>query len=297
MTKVNSPVGKQVETFLSPGSFIRAASAAHPAFRYAIAVAGILAIVVAFSRFGVGYEALAFGAVAVIALMALFLIFAQAARLSGTNFDLPAKVLIWFVLLIAMLVVSLLVGSVFFDRPLPLRSVIMKSANPAPPALPKTNANELSPAQRSLLEADIVNAYKAVGYQMGYFNSWARPPTLQTMRVTQKEISATAPDGRVVSMSIDPKQLPAPQFYNSNTIASAAMSPSITDFFSAYQQYRDALAHLASLTGNYNGAIIGTMSEGRKVLDRGRAALCGLGSKPPLLFPDGRAPEPGPTGC
>jgi len=50
--------------FLTPASFIRAAKAAHPAFRYALAVAGILAIVTTFTKFGVGLATLVFGAIA-----------------------------------------------------------------------------------------------------------------------------------------------------------------------------------------------------------------------------------------
>jgi hypothetical protein len=68
----------QKEDFLSPASFISVAKAAHPAFRYAIVVAGILAIVVTFVNFGVGYATLVFGAIALIGLMVLFLVFAQA---------------------------------------------------------------------------------------------------------------------------------------------------------------------------------------------------------------------------
>lgn len=293
MAKVNPTIGKQVESFLTPASFIRAAKAAHPAFRYATAIGGILAIVVVFSRFGVGYATLAFGSVAVIVLMALFLIFAQASRLSGTNLDLPATVLIWFVLLVAMVVVSLLVSSVFFDAPLRLRSAIMQNTSSETPSL--VTPRELLPAQRSLLEADIVNAYKAVGYQMGYFNSWARPPTFATMRVAQGEIFVTAPHG-VVSMSIDPRQLPTPQYYSPNAIAGATVSPDVTAFF-LYEQYRNSLAHLVSRTGDFSGGIISAKAFGQTVLDRGRAALCGLGSKPPILFPQGNAPEPAPIGC
>jgi hypothetical protein len=112
--------------FLSPGSFIRAARAAHPAFRFAIAIAGILAIVATFARFGVSYATLIFGAIAIIALMALFLVFAQAAKLAKATLDLPAKVFIWSFLLLGIAISFGLASSVFFNNPLPFRDFIVE---------------------------------------------------------------------------------------------------------------------------------------------------------------------------
>jgi hypothetical protein len=125
------------EDFLTPGSFIRAARAAHPAFRYGIATAGVLAIVVVFVRFGVGLATLAFGAIALIALMVLFLVFAQASKLTKAHLDRPARVLVWAILIIVIVIVLLLVGSVFFNRPLPFRDwIVAQLVKPPRPVNP-----------------------------------------------------------------------------------------------------------------------------------------------------------------
>lgn len=126
MTEPEEQTTEKAEDFLSPASFIRAAKAAHPAFRYALAVAGILAIVVTFIKFGVGPATLVFGAIALIGLMVLFLVFAQASKLTKSTLNLPAQVLVWSFLVIAISIVILLTGSVFFNAPLPFRDWLVQ---------------------------------------------------------------------------------------------------------------------------------------------------------------------------
>lgn len=132
MSEPRQQAPQKAEDFLTPASFIRAAKAAHPAFRYALAVAGILAIVVSFVKFGVGPATVVFGAIAMIGLMVLFLLFAQASKLTTSTIDLPAQVLVWAFLVIAIAIVILLTGSVFFNRPLPLRDSLVHGALSAP---------------------------------------------------------------------------------------------------------------------------------------------------------------------
>jgi hypothetical protein len=78
MAQPEQQVTPKAGSFLTPASFIRAAQAADPSFKYAILAAGLLAIVVTFAKFGVGYAALVFGSISLIGLMVLFLVFAQA---------------------------------------------------------------------------------------------------------------------------------------------------------------------------------------------------------------------------
>jgi hypothetical protein len=102
--------------------------------RYAIVVAGILAIVVTFVRFGVNYATLIFGSIAVVFLMVLFLVFAQAAKLSRSRLDRPAQVLVWAFLVIAVAIVAFLTSSAFFNQPLPLRdAIVQKLGSPQTP--------------------------------------------------------------------------------------------------------------------------------------------------------------------
>lgn len=120
------PATQKAENFLTPASFIRAAKAAHPAFRYAIAAAGVLAIVVTFVKFGVGYATLVFGAIALIGLMVLFLVFAQASKLTKSTLAPAAQALVWAILVIAIAIVVFLTVSVFFNMPLPFRDWIIR---------------------------------------------------------------------------------------------------------------------------------------------------------------------------
>ncbi|HWW27312.1 MAG TPA: hypothetical protein VNZ85_15620 [Caulobacter sp.] len=154
MTERNLPDKPSTESFLTPASFIRAAKAAHPAYRYALAVAGIAALVVTFAQFGVGYAALTFGTIALIGLMALFLVFAQAARLTKAKLDLPAQVFVWAILMISIAIILFLTVSAFFNWPLPFRDTIIRAVSPpattvvAPPAEPApTSAAAPAPAQ------------------------------------------------------------------------------------------------------------------------------------------------------
>lgn len=116
----------RAERFLSPASFVRAAQGAHPAFKFAMVVAGLAALVVIFSKFGVGYPALIFGVIIILALMVLFVVFAQAAKLAKIKLELPAQILVWAILALAILVNVFLLTSTFFDNPLPFRSWIIR---------------------------------------------------------------------------------------------------------------------------------------------------------------------------
>src|SRR5579862_3792503 len=151
----SQPTRSRVIDFLSPASFIRAAQTADRSFRFAILAAGGLAIVVTFVKFGVGLATLAFGVIALVGLMVLFLVFAQASKLNRAHLDLPARVLVWAILLIALVIVLLLSGSVFFNRPLPIRDWIVAQlgkttrpvgSDPAPGPAPKKPEPSPKPA-------------------------------------------------------------------------------------------------------------------------------------------------------
>jgi hypothetical protein len=131
MSEPEKPATQKAEDFLTPASFIRAAQEAHPAFRYAVVIAGILAIVVTFAKFGVGYATLVFGAIALLFLMILFLVFAQAAQLTRSTLDLPAQVLVWAFLAIAIAFALFLTSSTFFNAPLPFRDWIVQELSKA----------------------------------------------------------------------------------------------------------------------------------------------------------------------
>jgi len=117
---------KKALDYLTPASFIAAARAADPTFKFAILVAGILGIIVTFAKFGVSFGTLIFGTIVLIALMILYVVFAQAANLAKSKMDIPARVLVWAVLVIVILALIGLTTSAFFNGPLPIRDWIVQ---------------------------------------------------------------------------------------------------------------------------------------------------------------------------
>lgn len=111
---------------------IEAAKKAHPAFRFATAVAGVLAFVVLFLRFGVNPATLALGALVFFGLMVVFVVFARLSRLSDAALALPARTAMWSVLLLSVASLALLFSSTFFDYPLPIRSHLAGRSIPDP---------------------------------------------------------------------------------------------------------------------------------------------------------------------
>jgi hypothetical protein len=303
MSEPEQQVTQKAEDFLTPASFIRAAQAAHPAFKYAILVAGVLAIVVTFVKFGVGYATLVFGSIALIGLMVLFLVFAQASKLTRSTLDRPAQVLVWSMLVISIAIVLFLTSSVFFNNPLPFREWIIQQLvkkTVIPPVVPPAADNNVT-VQKAVIIAEVTDAYKATGWELAFFDDWGRPPTRQTLRVNQTVLTGTATDGRTVSISVDPHQLPTPKYYNANSAQISTLgnkeAPEVIKFFSAYEQYREALVNLTSGPSDFNVALINATSNAREAVTRGRAALCAMGTTPPRLFPEGGFPEPVPPSC
>jgi hypothetical protein len=304
----NEPPAQKVEDFLSPASFIRAALAADPAFRFAILAAGVLAIVVTFVKFGVSYPTLVFGSIALIGLMVLFVVFAQASKLSKSRLDKPAQVLVWSILVIAIAIVLFLTGSVFFNHPLPFREWIIQqlAKKPdlvvVPPVVSPASADNNGIVQRAVILTELTEAYKATAMELGVFDDWGQVESRQTLRVNQTVLTATI-KGRDVSMSIDPNQLPIPQYYDANSALISTLgskeAPEVIKFYSAYKQYRQALIHLTSNPTDFNGAFLNANLEAREAVTRGRAAICTMGGTPPRIFPDqpGGFREPVPPNC
>ena len=114
---------------LSPASVIQAARAAHPAFKYAIVVAGLAGIVAGVLRFGVSPATLVFGIIVLVVLMVVFFVFAQAVTLAKAKLALPALVLTWTFLLLEMGAGVGIFSSAFFDVPLPLKTLMLRSTS------------------------------------------------------------------------------------------------------------------------------------------------------------------------
>jgi len=120
---------------LTPSGLVQAAQAAHPAFRYAIAGAGLAALVTVVVRYGTSPATLVFGSIVLVVLMVLILVFHQAVRIARRSLGIPARVLVWTFLVLPVLSLLLLFSSVFFDRPLRLRSAVERRFGSSPPSL------------------------------------------------------------------------------------------------------------------------------------------------------------------
>ena len=112
--------------FLSPTSLIKAALAAHPAFKYAIAAAGLAGLVAIVSQYGVSPATLVFGAIILVVLMVLFLVFSQAVVVARKKLSVASLVLVWSFLSLGIFTALLLFTSAFFNGPLPVRSLLVR---------------------------------------------------------------------------------------------------------------------------------------------------------------------------
>jgi tetratricopeptide (TPR) repeat protein len=132
----NSPP-RAVE-FLTPASLISAAKRAHPAFKFAVVVAGLASLVAVVAKFGVSLATIVFGIITLVVLMVLFLVFAQAAVVSKARMALPAMVLVWSFLVLTIVVALFLATSAFFDFPLRFKTWIERQLKVAVAQQPGT---------------------------------------------------------------------------------------------------------------------------------------------------------------
>lgn len=317
-------IGESVSSFLTPQSIIAAARRADPNFRFAIIAAGLVSIVAIVAKFGVSYATLLFGAIALVGLMVLFVVFAQIPKLRRAALDLPARVLVWAILIVVIAFVALLTTSTFFNWPLPFKDRIVRGLSPATELSEAEEAhnrklsNETKATQpsnatiaaakvvkpintttKALIVQDVLDAYQQVGWQIAFINNWGQPPARQTLRVANKQLVGTSQDGRVVGTPVDPDALPAPQYYGPQTIAELGpeAGPKVSSFYSSYGQYRAALTRLNSEPADFLAAFTSATVAGNEVMKRGREALCALGKAPPVLFPQGGFLEPVPPNC
>ena len=146
--KKNPPVkpATSVLRFLSPEGLIQAASKAHPGFRYAVVVGGIMGIVAVVSRYGISPATLVFGSIIIVVLMVLFLVFSQIAVAAKEHFSVPGTVLIWSYLVISILTALFLFLSAFFNGPLPLRDYIIRQLGPLATPTPSATPGQASTA-------------------------------------------------------------------------------------------------------------------------------------------------------
>lgn len=108
----------------NPLEVLREAIKAVPSVRYALGVAGVFAAIAIIVSFNLGFKAGVFGFASMLIAMTVLLVFANVALQNPAEFRWPGKVLIWFSIFFVIATAILLATSVFFARPLDLRSLL-----------------------------------------------------------------------------------------------------------------------------------------------------------------------------
>ena len=101
----------------SPFEILNSAVKAVPAVRYALGVAGLVAVIVIVRGFHIGFGIAALGAIVLLVLMTALVIFARLSSVASTHFRLPALIFTWFCLLLTMASAGMLFSHVCFGVP------------------------------------------------------------------------------------------------------------------------------------------------------------------------------------
>lgn len=137
----------------SPGAVLQAAIAAVPVMKYALAVAGLAAVVAMVTRgFGLDAPTATLGSLIVLVLMTVLLVLAVAARQSQ-QLARQAQVLTWAFVVMTLSAMALLLASLFFLWPRPLRCLVHDEAC-APPR--PTESSRVAPASSPSVVATAV---------------------------------------------------------------------------------------------------------------------------------------------
>lgn len=132
----------------TPIEFLREATKAVPAIKYAMGVGGIIATIAIIYSFKIDPRVAFVGTIVMFVLMGVLVVFARMASLSGTRLASPALVFTWFTLLVFMAVSIALFTSVFFKKPLDLTYWLTGSTPSLPPPTTSLATDQLNAEQR-----------------------------------------------------------------------------------------------------------------------------------------------------
>lgn len=107
---------------MDPIELLKNAISAVPAMKYALAVVGVVAVVAIVSALKIDYKVAVVGALIVVFLMVILLIFANLSTFKSSYFSTPALVFAWFSLIMIMSISTSLFTSVFFQWPVDLKN-------------------------------------------------------------------------------------------------------------------------------------------------------------------------------
>jgi hypothetical protein len=142
---------------------LRESIKAVPAMKYALAVAGILAVVAMVGAFKISPSMAVFGAVITLVLMVAMVIFARLTTTASRHFFLPVTIMMWAFLVITVATAFLLFTSAFFQWPRGLRELIGPPVAAAPVVAPPADTGPLvTAAQRQRENRDYIGAWNTI---------------------------------------------------------------------------------------------------------------------------------------
>ena len=142
---------------------LRESIKAVPAMKYALAVAGLLAVVAMVGAFKISPAMAVFGAVITLVLMVAMVIFARLTKTAPRHFFLPVTIMMWAFLVITVATAFLLFTSAFFQWPRGLRELIGPPVVAAPLVAPPEDTGPLvAAAQKQRENRDYAGAWSTI---------------------------------------------------------------------------------------------------------------------------------------
>ena len=142
----------------TPSSFLKQAINAVPAVKYALGVGGIISVIAIVRGFGIDFRVALWGTVVMLVLMTVLLVFAKASSRPQSAFKGPAFILTWFSLLLFMATATALFLSVFFGKPLDLRTLLAPVHAGQMPPVEKHGTAEVLPPTTDRVDVTVKQA-------------------------------------------------------------------------------------------------------------------------------------------
>jgi hypothetical protein len=163
---------------------LRESIKAVPAMKYALAVAGILAVVAMVGAFKISPAMAVFGAVITLVLMVAMVIFARLTTTAPRHFFFPVTIMMWAFLVITVATAFLLFTSAFFQWPRGLRELIGPPVAAVPVVAPPDDTGPLVAAARTQREnRDYAGAWSTISRAL------ASAPSSKPAREEQTQIA------------------------------------------------------------------------------------------------------------
>jgi hypothetical protein len=115
-----------------PLEVLREAIRAVPAVKYALGIAGIIAVIAIVKGFNLDFRIAGFGTIIMLLLMTVLVVFARLTKTAPGPFVVPVAIFTWFAISMTMTVATLLLTSVFWQKPVDLQDWIVKKRVPDP---------------------------------------------------------------------------------------------------------------------------------------------------------------------